>query len=201
MSTSNPPTQEIQITASPSPMPHLCKFTVDRPVYPGASYSCHNADAAQGSPLLEALFQLDGVSRILVEDAQLTVEKREARPWAELAREVGSTIRSQLQKPGPWINPPAVENPAQDQALYQRIQAVLEEHVNPGVAAHGGFVELVEVKDADAYLRLGGGCQGCSSANVTLKQGIERMIRTQIPEVRFIHDVTDHASGQSPYYK
>ncbi len=81
------------------------------------------------------------------------------------------------------------------------VQRVIETQINPGVAAHGGHVTLLDVKDDVAYIALGGGCQGCGMADVTLKQGIEVMIRKAVPEIRQIIDTTDHAGGTNPYYQ
>lgn len=85
--------------------------------------------------------------------------------------------------------------------LVDRVNTVLEEQVNPAIAAHGGGAELVSVDGTIAYLRLYGGCQGCGLAQVTLKQGIERIILDSIPELTQVVDVTDHASGDNPYYE
>jgi Fe/S biogenesis protein NfuA len=84
--------------------------------------------------------------------------------------------------------------------LAQEVLRVIEELVNPQIAAHGGNAELVAVEESVVYLRLGGGCQGCSSAKATLKQGIEVMILDHVPEVTEVVDVTDHESGSNPYY-
>jgi len=83
----------------------------------------------------------------------------------------------------------------------RRVVAVLEEQVNPSIAAHGGRADLVAVKDAAVYLRLSGGCQGCGMAKATLSQGIEVMLREAIPEITEIVDVTDHADGTNPYFE
>jgi Fe/S biogenesis protein NfuA len=83
----------------------------------------------------------------------------------------------------------------------QRVMQVIEEQVNPAIAAHGGSAELVAVEDDVAYVRLGGGCVGCGMATVTLGQGIEVAILESVPEVRQVVDVTDHASGTNPYYE
>ena len=83
----------------------------------------------------------------------------------------------------------------------EQIHHVLDEEVNPMVASHGGVVSLLEVKDSSAYLEFGGGCQGCGMIDVTLKQGVEVMIKEQIPEIEAIYDVTDHAEGTNPYYQ
>jgi Fe/S biogenesis protein NfuA len=83
----------------------------------------------------------------------------------------------------------------------QRVVAVLESQINPSIAAHGGRADLVAVEESTAYLRLSGGCQGCGLAKVTLSQGIEVAITDAIPEVTSVVDVTDHASGDNPYYE
>ncbi|OFW65919.1 MAG: hypothetical protein A2Z12_08025 [Actinobacteria bacterium RBG_16_68_21] len=85
--------------------------------------------------------------------------------------------------------------------LADKIATILETQINPAIAGHGGFAELVAVEGDTVYLRLGGGCVGCGLAQVTLGQGIEVAIRTAVPEVGAIIDVTDHASGTNPYYE
>ena len=84
--------------------------------------------------------------------------------------------------------------------LMTKVQELIENMINPAVAGHGGFVQLVDVKDNKVYLQMGGGCQGCGAADVTLKPGIERLIKEEIPEIEEVLDTTDHASGDNPYY-
>ena len=84
--------------------------------------------------------------------------------------------------------------------LADQVAQVLEQQVNPAIASHGGAARLVSVDENIVYLELMGGCQGCGMAAVTLKQGIERIILQAIPEVTEVRDVTDHASGDNPYY-
>ena len=100
--------------------------------------------------------------------------------------------------PSPTMAAPkgSLEGPLADQ-----VAQVLAEAVNPAIASHGGRAELVSVDGTIAYLKLGGGCQGCGMAQVTLKQGIERILLESIPELTDIVDVTDHASGSDPYYQ
>jgi Fe/S biogenesis protein NfuA len=83
----------------------------------------------------------------------------------------------------------------------RRVMAVLDRDVNPSIASHGGHAELAGVEGATAYLRLGGGCQGCGMATVTLSQGIEVAITEAVPEIERVVDVTDHASGTNPYFE
>ncbi len=82
----------------------------------------------------------------------------------------------------------------------ERVRQVLEMAINPSIAAHGGRADLERVDGGVAYLRLSGGCQGCGMAKVTLSQGIDVAIREAVPEIERIEDVTDHASGENPYF-
>ena len=85
--------------------------------------------------------------------------------------------------------------------LAEKVQTVLESQINPAIASHGGVAQLVGVEGQDVYLKLGGGCQGCGMAQVTLTQGIETSLRDAIPEIGNIIDATDHASGDNPYFE
>ncbi len=90
---------------------------------------------------------------------------------------------------------PVLEGP-----LAERVKTVLETEINPAIASHGGVITLVGVQDTEIYLEMGGGCQGCAMSRMTLRQGVERMVRQAVPEVSVIHDVTDHESGENPFF-
>jgi Fe/S biogenesis protein NfuA len=83
--------------------------------------------------------------------------------------------------------------------IADRVRSILETQVNPAIAAHGGMISLVDVENTDVYVEMSGGCQGCALSRMTLKQGVERMLREAVPELTAVHDVTDHASGDNPY--
>ncbi len=84
--------------------------------------------------------------------------------------------------------------------LEERLNQLLEQHVNPHIASHGGSAQLVRVENETAFIRMGGGCQGCSSAQATLEQGITSAILDNISEIKEVVDVTDHAAGENPFY-
>lgn len=88
-----------------------------------------------------------------------------------------------------------------DNPIAAKVQQVIDEQINPGVATHGGVVELLDVVDGTVYVKMGGGCQGCGMADVTLKQGIERILKERVPEVEEILDTTDHAAGDNPFFQ
>ncbi len=126
----------------------------------------------------------------------------------------GSTLnhRQNLLKtddPGGFVfdnpNSPSPDIPGGDIELSgdvaQRVTQVLDQRINPAIASHGGSAQLVAIEGDAAYLRLGGGCQGCGMAAVTLSQGIEVAILEMVPEITKVIDVTDHAGGENPYYE
>jgi len=82
----------------------------------------------------------------------------------------------------------------------ERVQMLLDSEINPAVAAHGGVIGLVGVRDNKAFLSFGGGCHGCGMVDVTLKQGVEARIREVIPEIEEVVDTTDHSTGENPFY-
>lgn len=100
------------------------------------------------------------------------------------------------------IRPPAPEpGSAPTGPLAERVQRVIDERINPGIAAHGGEIVLRDVRDDAILIEMRGGCQGCAMSRMTLRQGVERMIREAVPEIASVHDVTDHAGGENPYYR
>ena len=84
--------------------------------------------------------------------------------------------------------------------IAEKVTQLLEGHINPSLAAHGGFASLVGVDGDTVRITMGGGCQGCAISAVTLREGIERAIREAIPEVAEVVDMTDHDAGENPYY-
>ncbi len=82
----------------------------------------------------------------------------------------------------------------------ERINQLLEQSINPALAAHGGFARLVEVVEATAVVTMGGGCQGCAVSALTLREGIQKSILEHIPEITEVVDATDHDAGENPFY-
>ena len=117
--------------------------------------------------------------------------------WVDENGSSGFRVQDPNAKPA---TPPEPSTLRLSGPMAERVQRVIDEVINPGIAAHGGFVELVDVSDDTLYLRMGGGCQGCAASAATLRMGIERMVREQVPEIQDIIDVTDHTAGANPYY-
>ena len=131
-------------------------------------------------------------------------------PDASVGRLRGSTldVPAVPGQGGLLIRNPNRPNPLGDMdsmeltgGIAEKVQQLLEISINPALASHGGYASLVEVKDDDSVVvTMGGGCQGCAMSQATLSDGIKRAIMEAIPEVTEVADVTDHTSGENPYY-
>jgi len=96
-----------------------------------------------------------------------------------------------VENPNPlWLDPVA-----------EAVQRLLDDEINPSVASHGGHIDLLDVAEGVAFIHMGGGCQGCGMAEVTLGQGVRTAILGTFPEIHEVRDTTDHAQGANPYYQ
>lgn len=190
---------EIRIQAEPKDN-NTCRFTVDRPVYPDGSIYFASKEQTKGSPLAEQLFAVAGVESVLVQDSVVTVSAPSGGNWMPIAKQIGAAIRSVLSGDETPIAQDALASLPDPEEIKKKVQSILDGEINPAVAAHGGWVELIDVKKNEVFIRMGGGCQGCGMADVTLKQGVEKSIRAAVPQIGAIMDTTDHASGRNPYY-
>ncbi len=193
---------EVLIKAQPSPTGDQCLFTVNRPLMEGYSWYFSDFESAAESPLAEALFCLEGLETALVCESTLLVTRKDKTlvDWVPFAKEVGAVIRDALTSGGGLIAEKIISNLPSEDAIREGIQKVIDIEVNPGVAGHGGNVSLLAVKGNSVTIKMGGGCQGCSAADLTLKQGIHTSFRTGVPQVGAIFDETDHTAGMNPYF-
>lgn len=157
-----------------------------------------------------AMVRLDDVASddLLIRHADLTI----VVPQADVENLRGSTIKmsTNLLEPGLVLDNPNGPSPRilgneasveLSGSVAERAVQVMDTVINPAIASHGGRAEIAGVEDGTAYVRLGGGCQGCGMASVTLSQGIEATLIQMVPEIAKVIDVTDHAGGDNPYYE
>jgi Fe-S cluster biogenesis protein NfuA len=83
--------------------------------------------------------------------------------------------------------------------MFTQVEKVLDEKIRPALAQHGGNVQVIDIDNDVVFVKLTGGCQGCSSSKATLSGGIEQVIKKEFPEIKDVIDLTDHATGQNPY--
>ena len=184
--------------------PDACKFTVSRTVHPGGPFFFDTRERAGGSPLPERLFALDGVAHVLVADNVVTVGKEPSVSWSELKPAIGTAVRTHLLTGIPAILEASRAPSAggrSDAEVRAVVQALLDGEVNQSIANHGGKISIVDVADGVLSIAMGGGCQGCASSSVTLRQGFEVMVARVAPEIVDIVDTTDHGAGTKPFYE
>lgn len=194
--------EEILIKAQPSQTGDQCMFTVNQVLMKGASWYFDNFESAAESSLAESLFSLDDVETVLVCESTVTVTRKDKTlvDWTALAKEVGAAIRGAIEEGSYLIAEKIISSIPSEDVIREGIQKVIDEEVNPGVAGHGGQINLLAVKGNTVTIQMGGGCQGCSAADLTLKQGIHTSFRKAVPQVGAIFDETDHTAGLNPYF-
>ena len=156
--------------------PDTCKFTVSRTVHPGGPFFFDTKERASGSPLVERLFALFGVAHVLVTDNVVMVGKEPNAAWSGLKSTIGTALRTQL-----LTGVPAILEAPRDASMGRRtdaeirrvVQELLDREVNRSIAAHGGRISIVDVRDGNLIIAMSGGCQGCAASQVTLRQGFE----------------------------
>lgn len=192
--------QNIKIMAQPQMNPQKCDFIVEKPLIPYGAFRLHRSQDHKGSQLALSLFAIDAVEEFLVAGRTLTVTKTDEQPWTVVGKAVGAAMREAIASDQPLISSELSKKSDTEKQLGDSVKKIIEEKVNPAVASHGGFIELIDVQGQDVFIRMGGGCQGCASSTATLKQGVEQTLRESIPQLGQIIDTTDHAAGQNPYY-
>jgi Fe-S cluster biogenesis protein NfuA len=193
--------KSLRITATPSMMhPEQCTFQSSEALFPGASAYFSDRSQSHGSPLVDRLFEIESVNQVLLNNDVVRVTLAGDADWETKIPLVGMAIRDALAGGKPPVSEAVSQSQLPAEELRRRVQQVLDTLINPAVAAHGGVVTLLDVSNNAVFLEFGGGCQGCGMVSVTLKYGVERTIREEVPEVGEILDTTDHAAGRNPYY-
>ena len=163
-------------------------ITLDRTAAPAATTVFDDAASAADWPLAAAALAGPGVVSVSGRDKRLIVARAADAAWEAVL--------------------PALENALSSTAapadaggdLRAAVEQLIEERINPALASHGGFIQVTEVQGSELWLLMGGGCQGCAQSQATLRQGVAQTIREALPQVTAIHDATDHAAGENPYF-
>ena len=187
-----------RIRAHPSAQDaNVMAFVLDTPLQENHKAVFKRGDPA---PLARSLFAIDSVTRVEVAGATIWIGKDATSAWTRLKPAIAAAIRSVLDETQAPLGVGPVAETDPDASLLRAVKALLEDQVNPSIAAHGGHIAAEKVSDGSVYLRMSGGCQGCAASSATLREGVERMLRAALPQITEIVDVTDHASGTTPFY-
>lgn len=200
---SRAPGDQIAIKARLEPRANACILLVDRPLLTRMSFWAPDPDTAYAaSPLAASLFDLGGIGTVLIHDMTVTVTRdgSDFSPWEEFAKKVAGQIRAHLQSGLPVLDPAYQDSIPSEDEIRTRLQRVIDEEINPGIASHSGVITLSRVTGNTAYITMGGGCQGCAASTITLRSGVEGAFRQAVPELGALLDETDHLSGTNPYF-
>ena len=177
------------IQTEQTPNPATLKFIPGREVLGSGSADFPNADEAAGkSPLAERLFEIEGVTGVFFGADFVTVTKEEDKEWYVMKPSILGVIMEHFTAGHPVMSADAVAqseaaSDGDDDEIVTQIKELLETRVRPAVAQDGGDIVFHGFENGVVYLTLQGACAGCPSSTVTLKMGIENMLRHYIPEV------------------
>lgn len=180
------------ISAHITPNPHTLKFVVDRLILDYGSVDFSSPDKGDTSPLVKALFQIDGVVAVLVGTNFVSVTKSSQVDWTTLAAPVTDCLSRQLDAGDLLIDPAMVTGhagQASDGDMVTRIREIIDQEIRPAVAMDGGDILFESYQDGVVMLRLQGACSSCPSSTLTLKMGIENRLREEFPEIRDVIQV------------
>jgi Fe-S cluster biogenesis protein NfuA len=186
----------VSVYAEANPNPESMKFVLSTSMLSdGVSVDYPTLESAANSPLAQELFNFDYVSRIFIASNFVTVTKNTDLPWVQLIPELRAFIKSYVEAGGPvfLVNPAAEQAQAntdataalsgEDMAISHKVIDLLENYVRPAVEQDGGNITFKSYKDGVVTVNLQGSCSGCPSATITLKSGIENLLKRMVPEV------------------
>ncbi len=179
------------IQTEETPNPATMKFLPGRAVMADGTLEMASADEAASSPLAQSLFGIEGVRGVFLGKDFITVTKEDAKSWAVLKTLVLAALMDHFTSGKPVLiqtGEPAVAATSDDPVV-AKIVELLDQKIRPAVAQDGGDIAFVKFEDGIVYLRLKGACAGCPSATMTLKAGVEAMLRRIVPEVREVRQV------------
>jgi len=195
------PSSPLRIRVQPSARdPDALRFLLHSPVQTGAP--AVRFDGPEGPPLAAAIFAVAGVRLIAVDGAAIDVQKDAGARWEDMKAPIAAAIRAALAGTEPPLGAaPDATGGDGDARMLGAVEGLLASRINPSIAKHGGHITAEHVTDGTLYLRMSGGCQGCAASQLTLRGGVERILRAELPDLKGIVDVTDHDTGARPFYR
>lgn len=175
-----------------------CKFILDRSVVEGGTRKFLSPEEAADVPIVAAILEVSAICEVVVSGNVITAIQDGTLPWTAIDPQVRYAIDAVSAQVAVSAE---LRSPGDDDEAFDIIEEVLNTQINPAVAQHGGQIELIDVQDMTVVVRMMGGCQGCGMANVTLRQGIEETLKRQLPGIKGVKDITDHAAGTDPYFQ
>jgi len=193
----------IRIKAQIDPSGEKIVLMLDRPVLAGYSCWCGSREEArEQSPLAAAIFAGGGVESVLLHDMNITVTRDGTghTPGEAFARQLGQVVRAHFDSGSAAVLDSFLDGMPSEAEIRNGLQNVIDDLINPGIAAHSGQIILNRVTGNTAYITMGGGCQGCAASSITLRSGVEKSFRDAVPRLGALLDETDHSAGANPFF-
>jgi Fe-S cluster biogenesis protein NfuA len=190
--------QQVKIRGEPTADPQKCRFVLDGEVLSRASVSFTRESDTEKAPLAKQLLDLPYIAQVNIAGQVVTLTGDNVESWPAIGKEIGEVIRTQLESGEAPVTEEVMDTGNSE--LFDQVNELIKNDVNPSIASHGGVITLHNVSDGKAYVTMGGGCQGCSASSVTLKQGVESYIVAKVDGVNEVVDTTNHSEGVNPYY-
>lgn len=172
-----------------NPNPNSLKFVANFMLVPeGMTYDFPDKESAIEAPLAQELLDYEYVDRVFYMSNFVTVTKKEGYEWIEIRDEIKGHIQKYLESGKPVVNPVAVEETfdENDSETVKKIKGILDEYIKPAVEQDGGAIAFHSFHDGVVKVLLQGSCSGCPSSTVTLKAGIENLLKRMLPEVQSV---------------
>lgn len=181
----------ITVYAEQTPNPETLKFVFNKPIAPrGVSFDFPTKEDAERSPLAKALFEFDYVKGVFIGSDFVTITKTQDKKWVELIPAIRTFLKDYIMAGGPVVTDTMMEEvpsfapDENDSEVVAKIKEILAKNVRPVVEMDGGAIDFVDYQDGVVTLAMKGACSGCPSSTVTLKSGIEGLLKRQIPEIK-----------------
>lgn len=180
----------VSIYTEMTPNPESMKFVANKLLYPGKSADFPDVDAAKPSPLATELFGFPFIKGVFIASNFITLTKTVDADWNDVTNTIRQFLKEYLEEGKTVINEEELEKQntsisnADDSDVVKRVKEILENYVKPAVEMDGGAIQFKDYHDGVVKLMLQGSCSGCPSSMITLKSGIEAMMKRMIPEVK-----------------
>lgn len=179
----------IEVYAEATPNPESLKFVMNRLLLRGKSFDFENKESAKNAPIAQALFDLGYIKRVFFANNFITLTKVEDKMWVELIPEIRTFIKEYMESGKRVFDDALAEEQSaesseeEDGDAVARIKQILNDHVKPAVEMDGGAIDFKSFDEGVVTVALKGSCSGCPSATVTLKSGIEGLLKRAVPGV------------------
>ena len=187
-------TEEIKLTAMPTPNPNTIKFLVEEVFFEKGTIDFPEREKAQGSPLPKQLFEIKGITGVMIGTNFISITKESEAGWETVLEPSSDLIKKMVGNKESLFDQELLKQAEQDSAndseSVKKIKEILDSEIRPAIGMDGGDCEFVSFEDGILTLRLQGACSDCPSSVMTLKMGIENRLREDIPELKDVIQVT-----------